>query len=584
MLSLFTLVFILSVLLLLIGIIKPKWVILWRNREMRKRNIVIKYFGLIALCSLLVYVGLLANWAMFFLLTTIVLILFLFTGFLVGMVFPTKVFLLGKNTRKRVLLQYGLLSILAFSMLLVVASTMPSKEVDDRIFGTTYTGEYKDKLKHGEGKVFNNSSYYKGQWENDQRSGHGIEYQNFGLFKMKYDGEWKNNQENGHGKMTAKVLWMETVYEGEWKDGKREGYGKFIDKGGNIYEGEWVNDAPNGTGKFTLTNGETYEGEVKDWKRHGFGKVISSSGEVREGNWIDDELEDSDSNRKQEKVVAKEKTSESTSKENENQEDEVKESSSHNTSKDSKSTDKPKYEENPEKEQALLLAVKEENDDLVEKLLKEDINPNVIDNNGMSALMLASKLNNEKIVKLLLKYEADVNYNIEGASTLMIAALYAGDDVVDELLDNEADVSMIVKEDGSSVLHAAAQRKNLDSKILKLLLKAGADPNVQNSEGETPLINVVNSSESGKEWLFNEVKDSAEVLLDQGADPNIKDNSGYNALMWAIIRNWSDVVEMMLDEGADTSIVDNEGNSVLRIATQMGREEIVEILVDHGAE
>ncbi|WP_061808991.1 MORN repeat-containing protein [Rossellomorea vietnamensis] len=301
MLSLFTLLFIISAFLLIIGIIKPKWAIIWLTEEQRNRKRVIKYFGLSSLSLMLILLNLLFSWIMFYIVIVVILMIFALISLLIGLVKPSNIVIVGKRSRGRILLQYGVIIFVLFIFLISVANIiMANEEVDERIIFGEYQGDRKDGQRQGLGKLGNNSTSYEGEWQNDKRNGKGIEYTDFGFIKMKYNGEWKNNQENGQGKMTMKVLWMDMVYEGEWKDGKREGKGKYMDRGGNIYEGNWVNDAPKGTGKFTLTNGETYEGELNDWKRNGFGKAISGSGEVLEGNWFNDELEDSDSNRKEE--------------------------------------------------------------------------------------------------------------------------------------------------------------------------------------------------------------------------------------------------------------------------------------------
>lgn len=290
MLSLFISLSIISTLLLIVGLFKPSWVTAWRAKEARTRKYSLVFYGSMTIGALLIYLGLLVGWLFFFLLNFILLGALLIIGLCLGLILPKKVVVFGVNTRKKVLFQYGGSIISILVIIIAIGSMLPTEEVDERIVGATYVGEYKNGVKHGKGKASNHSSYYEGQWVEDKRNGHGIEVTDFGLFTIKYDGQWENNLENGNGKMTMKVLWMDMVYEGDWKNGKREGYGKFIDRGGNIYEGEWVNDAPNGKGKSILKNGETYEGEVKDWKRHGYGKHVMKDGEVLEGNWVEDEL------------------------------------------------------------------------------------------------------------------------------------------------------------------------------------------------------------------------------------------------------------------------------------------------------
>ncbi|TXC85948.1 hypothetical protein FS935_19160 [Metabacillus litoralis] len=289
MLSFLLLLALLAFILLIIGVIKPKWIVLWKKKDERTRKTVLIYFGNILLWSLVFALGFMISWIFFFMILVIILGIYIIISFFIGMAVPTKVFLIGDRTRKRILIQYSVLFVLFLSLLIVVAINLPD-EIDERIPSATYEGEYSNGFMHGQGRSFNNSSYYEGDWINGERNGQGVELQDMGLISIKYDGEWKDDLENGQGIMTIKFLWVEMKYEGELKDGNREGYGKFIDRAGNIYEGEWLNDAPNGKGKSTLTNGDTYEGEFKDWQRQGYGKAVLNDGEVLEGNWVEDEL------------------------------------------------------------------------------------------------------------------------------------------------------------------------------------------------------------------------------------------------------------------------------------------------------
>ena len=293
MITLFTAILLISIIVLIVGLIKPNWVILWISKEQRNRKQVLKYFGLTAIGCLLLLSGLISNWIMSFTLLIILLGFAFLICLLVGVVNPMKIVTIGTKTRKKVLLQYGLLLVVSFIAFILVASIgMVKDEDDERIVLGHYEGQRVGNFRQGQGKLANNSTYYQGNWQSNKRDGKGTEYTNLGLIKTKYVGNWKNDKENGQGKMMRKVLWVKMTYEGEWKDGIREGQGKFITRAGDVYEGEWKDDAPNGKGKAILTNGEIYEGEFKDWKRNGYGKAVSKDGEILEGIWINDELQE----------------------------------------------------------------------------------------------------------------------------------------------------------------------------------------------------------------------------------------------------------------------------------------------------
>lgn len=67
---------------------------------------------------------------------------------------------------------------------------------------------------------------------------------------------------------------------------------------------------------------------------------------------------------------------------------------------------------------------------------------------------------------------------------------------------------------GKSALHAAAERGNAE--YIKILLERGADINIQNEEGYTPLMKAI----------YRENPETVKLLLDNGADVNIKTNNG----------------------------------------------------------
>jgi hypothetical protein len=58
-----------------------------------------------------------------------------------------------------------------------------------------------------------------------------------------YEGEWKDGMKHGQGKQ----IWIDgTLYEGSWKNNVAHGRGRLIHADGDIYEGDWENDKVNG--------------------------------------------------------------------------------------------------------------------------------------------------------------------------------------------------------------------------------------------------------------------------------------------------------------------------------------------------
>src|SRR5262249_40374038 len=80
--------------------------------------------------------------------------------------------------------------------------------------------------------------------------------------------------------------------------------------------------------------------------------------------------------------------------------------------------------------------------------------------------------------------------------------------------------------------------------IINVLVKAGADPNTKNPEGETPLMA---AARSGK-------LEAAKVLLEAGADINAKETfGGQSAIMWAAAQRQPEMVKLLASRRADVN-------------------------------
>jgi ankyrin repeat protein len=97
-------------------------------------------------------------------------------------------------------------------------------------------------------------------------------------------------------------------------------------------------------------------------------------------------------------------------------------------------------------------------------------------------------------------------------------------------------------EDGSKPLHLATQRGN--KQAVQHLIQAGADPNVQDTEGSTPLHHAVHYNNSEDHSMFDH-------LIDHGADINLENHRGETPLHSAVLRGDSYATQKLLDLGAD---------------------------------
>jgi uncharacterized protein len=165
---------------------------------------------------------------------------------------------------------------------------------------------------------------------------------------------------------------------------------------------------------------------------------------------------------------------------------------------------------------------------------------------------------------------------------------------------------------GNALNHATANRMPRahliggHKGIVELLIAAGADVNVKNQRGRTPLYDAAI-------W---DRKDIAKLLFDAGADVNAKDDNGETPLDYAIQRNPPETADLLrkhggkksewfkaeesihiaakighleavrqhLAAGADVNAIDHEGNTPLHHAVYKDQTEIIRLLIDKGAE
>ena len=192
-----------------------------------------------------------------------------------------------------------------------------------------------------------------------------------------------------------------------------------------------------------------------------------------------------------------------------------------------------------------------------------------------------------------------------GADLRLIEAVKISDaKTVRSLILQHADVN-VAETDGSTALHWAAQRDNLD--LIEILLGAGANAKSANRYNITPLslacingnaaiierllkagASANDTSEEGQTALMtaalNGRVDAVKVLLAHGADANAKEPvRGQTALMWAASEGNAGAVKLLLDSGADVKAKSNTGFTPLLFGVRNGHLDAVKALLDHGA-
>uniref|UniRef100_A0ABD2VZL5 Uncharacterized protein n=1 Tax=Trichogramma kaykai TaxID=54128 RepID=A0ABD2VZL5_9HYME len=163
----------------------------------------------------------------------------------------------------------------------------------------------------------------------------------------------------------------------------------------------------------------------------------------------------------------------------------------------------------------------------------------------------------KQIVREMLRRGADPNIaNKEGSTPLHIICSRAHSDGVAKMFFEVCkEFNQLVQVNArdhlgnNTPLHQALRIACLDDqKMPELLLRRGADPNLANDEGSTPLHVICNKSNNfGLAKIFFDVNDD----ISQIVRVNEKDKLGQTPLQLAMINFMLDVVDLLLDRGAE---------------------------------
>ncbi len=207
----------------------------------------------------------------------------------------------------------------------------------------------------------------------------------------------------------------------------------------------------------------------------------------------------------------------------------------------------------------LLSAAAEDGLNLAIKLLRQGLDVNFSDKDGITALMQAAMSNtNPEMVRFLLASGARIDMvSKNGSPALFYAAQYNNTEVV-KLLLAEAEKNAGKPVSAAELLHRAAS--NTDSGVIKLFLDRNIDVNSADDRGRTPLFFAARFS----------TPEVVKTLIAAGADVNACDKYGFSALMAAAEMNVSpEIIKLLVDAGARIDFADNEhGKTALDFALE----------------
>ncbi|XP_034761188.2 protein phosphatase 1 regulatory inhibitor subunit 16B-like isoform X2 [Acipenser ruthenus] len=216
---------------------------------------------------------------------------------------------------------------------------------------------------------------------------------------------------------------------------------------------------------------------------------------------------------------------------------------------------------------ALLEASTRSDAEEVRYLLRNNVDPNLCNDDGLTALHQCCIDNYEEIAKILLNRGANVNAR-----------------------DNEL----------WTPLHAAATCGH--ASLVKVLIQQGADLLAVNSDGNMPydlceddptldIIEMAMANRGITQEMINEMRVAVEKrmisdiqeLLQSRQDLSKTDEQGATLLHIAAANGYIQAAELLLEQGAQVDIRDIDGWLPLHAAACWGQIQVAELLVSHGA-
>ena len=164
------------------------------------------------------------------------------------------------------------------------------------------------------------------------------------------------------------------------------------------------------------------------------------------------------------------------------------------------------------------------------------------------------------------------------------------------------------------MIHVARRQGKSVKSILESFIKAGADPDVADSRGRTPLMEAVrfdnpvavrqlidagadvNAQDEDGYTALMDVSSSYrhsrtntfELLIEAGADLNMRELSGRTALMLSVMSRWgvmrADRTAQLIQAGARLELRDNRGRSAMDRAIAYGNWSAEQLLIQAGVE
>lgn len=178
------------------------------------------------------------------------------------------------------------------------------------------------------------------------------------------------------------------------------------------------------------------------------------------------------------------------------------------------------------RDRELIAAAQTGNTMVIQALLAEGASLKARDADGRTALIAAVTAHMGAAARLLIQAGADVNLQDNAQNSAFLLAAIQGDAETVRLALSHGANLRATNADGDTALIPAARRGYVE--VVNELVKAGVPPDATNNLGLTALIEAVALGDGSDKY-----EKTVQILLDGGADPNLPDRGGITPMRHA---------------------------------------------------
>ncbi|XP_034426423.1 ankyrin-3-like isoform X10 [Hippoglossus hippoglossus] len=257
---------------------------------------------------------------------------------------------------------------------------------------------------------------------------------------------------------------------------------------------------------------------------------------------------------------------------------------------------------------ALHLASKEGHVEVVAELIKQGANVDAATKKGNTALHIASLAGQTDVVKELVTHGANVNAQSQNGFTPLYMAAQENHMVVVQYLLDHGSSQSIATEDGFTPLAVALQQGH--DQVVSLLLENDTKGKVRlpalhiaarkdDTKAAALLLQNDHNADVESKMMVNRTTESgftplhiaahygninvATLLLNRGAAVDFKARNDITPMHVASKRGNGNMVRLLLERGAKIDARTKDGLTPLHCGARSGHEQVVEMLLDRGA-